>query len=223
MWGRFFQLSLGFLDMKKEIKITGLDGLKTMPFEKFVDFQGKLKKPIEPAQLEKLKNSIVKHGIFVPKFVWFDDAGQAMTVDGHQTLSALRGLHEDGYAIPDIPYVEIDAQGAQDAAEKLLQINSRYAMIDPEGALEWLQDFDFEPPDIKEMVESIEISELKEIEFNVEDHLNLNEFDDFEGEGHKQPLQRFIITYETDEQKQAFLKRFELKEKVVFSFSELNI
>ncbi len=153
----------------KEIKITGLDGLKTMPFEKFVDFQGNLKRPIEKAQLEKLKNSIIKHGIFVPKFVWFDDSDQAMTVDGHQTLSALRGLHEDGYVIPDIPFVEIDAHGAKDAAEKLLQINSRYAMIDSEGALEWMQELDFEMPDIKDMIEDIEIPDLKEMEFKEDD------------------------------------------------------
>ncbi len=160
----------------KEIKITGLDGLKTMPFEKFVDFQGNLKKPIEKAQLEKLKNSIIKHGIFVPKFVWFDSEGQAMTVDGHQTLSALRGLHEDGYAMPDIPFVEIDAHGAKDAAEKLLQINSRYAMIDPGGAFEWMQELDFEPPDIKEMVEDIEISELNDFDFEInEDDIIDNE------------------------------------------------
>ena len=162
--------------MKKEIKITGLDGLKTMPFEKFVDFQGKLKKPIEKAQLDKLKNSIIKHGIFVPKFVWFDDSGQAMTVDGHQTLSALRGLHEDGYAIPAIPFIEIDAHGAKDAAEKLLQINSRYAEIDSEGFVDWMTDYlDFEMPDIKEMIENIQIPELKEIEFN---DFNFDDFDE---------------------------------------------
>ncbi len=161
--------------MFKEIKITGLDGLKVMPFEKFIDFQGNLKKPIEKAQLEKLKNSIIKHGIFVPKFVWFDDSGQALTVDGHQTLSALRGLHEDGYAIPAIPYVEIDAQGAKDAAEKLLQINSRFAQIDSDGFMDFLLDLDFERSDINDVIDRIEIQELNDIESNDFDFSNLDE------------------------------------------------
>ena len=143
----------------KKIKVTGLEDCKRIDWREIYDFQGGFKKKIGKKQLEKLKSSLIKHGFFVPKFVWFD-GDKAKLIDGHQTRKALESLYDEGYEIPGIPCVEIQAENRKDAAEKLMLINSRYAIIDPDGAEDWLKDIDISPIEFDEIVELVEIPEL---------------------------------------------------------------
>lgn len=142
----------------KVLKVHNSDNLPTIAYSKLVDFQGDLKHQIEPEALEKMRNSLKKHGVFVPKFVWFDKSGKANIMDGHQTKQALKSLEADGWKIPEIPYVTVEAKSRKDAAEKLLQINSRYAKMNPNTT--WLEEFDFDMGEIEELIGSIEIPEL---------------------------------------------------------------
>jgi len=127
-----------------------------MPYQKFIDFQGDFKRPISSKNIEKMKKSLKKHGIFVPKFVWFDNQ-QAYILDGHQTKKVLTLLEDEGWEIPEIPYVEIDAVDEKSAAEKMLQINSQYAEINIESI--WLGEFGF---DKEELLETVAIPGLLE-------------------------------------------------------------
>lgn len=145
----------------KTLKVHNTDNLPTIAYSKLIDFQGDLKHQIEPRELEKMRNSLKKHGVFVPKFVWFDESGKANIMDGHQTKQALKSLEADGWKIPEIPYVTVEANGRKDAAEKLLQINSRYAKMNPNTT--WLEEFDFDLDEIEGLIDSIEIPELKDI------------------------------------------------------------
>lgn len=145
----------------KVLKVHNSDNLPTIAYSKLVDFQGDLKHQIEPEALEKMRNSLKKHGVFVPKFVWFDKSGKANIMDGHQTKQALKSLEADGWKIPEIPYVTVEAKSRKDAAEKLLQINSRYAKMNPNTT--WLEEFDFDMGEIEELIGSIEIPELMDI------------------------------------------------------------
>jgi hypothetical protein len=132
--------------------------LETIAYTKLVDFQGDLKDPIEPDALRKMRESLKKHGVFVPKFVWFDDQGQANILDGHQTVQGLASLEADGWTIPPIPYVKVEAVNRTDAAEKLLQINSQF------------DSFDF--PDIPELFDAISIPSL-DLSDVISDHNSL--------------------------------------------------
>ena len=138
----------------KQIKVHNPGNLPVRPYQELHDFQDDFKHEIEPEALKKLKNSLVRHGVFVPKFVWFDGE-TACIIDGHQTRKALESLEADGYEIPPIPYVEIQAESRADAAEKLLQINSRYARINPEA--EFLRDLE----NAQEILARIEIPEIR--------------------------------------------------------------
>ena len=149
----------------KTLAVHNPNGLPTIDYRQLVDFQGDLKKPIKPKDLSKIRNSLLKYGVFVPKFVWFDDNGRANIVDGHQTKCGLASLEADGWEIPEIPYIRIDADGAMDAAERLLQINSRYAEINPDTT--WFESFEF--PDLSELLETISIPELSMTEIPVEE------------------------------------------------------
>ena len=147
--------------MKKTIKVQNPNNLPTMNYKQFVDFQEDFKKPIEPKALEKLKNSIIEHGIFLPKFVWFCE-GKAFILDGHQTKKALASLQGDGWLIGEIPYSEIKADNRDDAGEKLLIINSKYADVNPNS------EFVKRLPDLDIVLKKVEIPELKKLELNLE-------------------------------------------------------
>ncbi len=114
--------------MEKTIKVSNENGLPILPYTELQDFQGDLK-TITRDSLEKLKSSIIEHGIFVSKKVWKDSDGICWTLDGHQTLKALSDLEKDGYSIPDIPIEYIDAVDTKDAITKLLQLVSEYGKV----------------------------------------------------------------------------------------------
>jgi hypothetical protein len=136
---------------KKELIIVvhNPNNLPVIDFHELKELQGDLK-ITTPAKIEKLKNSIRKYGIFVPKFIWIDN-GTHYIEDGHQTVKALAELEKGCYVVPPIPYVEIQAKDRKDAGEKLLMIDSRFADINPETT--FFKDFDIG----LEFMEEIEI------------------------------------------------------------------
>lgn len=140
---------------KKEliIAVHNPNNLPVIDFHELKELQGDLK-ITTPAKIEKLKNSIIKYGVFVPKFTWINN-GTYYIEDGHQTIKALTELEKGGYTVPPIPYVEIQAKDRKDAGEKLLMIDSRFADINPETS--FFKDFDIG----LEFMEEIEISELE--------------------------------------------------------------
>jgi len=144
-------------------------GSTCLPLEKLKNFQGNLK-TLPESELEKLKNSIVKHGFSFPVFVWQD-----AILDGHQRVYALKKLLDEGYTIDDIPIVEIHAQNKAQAAEKLLILNSHYAKITEDGLYEFLSANELDINDI--------VSELNLPDFDMENFLSEYIEDQEETEG----------------------------------------
>jgi len=114
----------------KEIKVT-CSSSDTIPLDDLIDFQGGLK-TITNENLEKLKNSIIKHGITVPGFIW-KSGKKNYVLDMHQRIKALQSLKEGGYKIPLIPIDYIQAKTKKEAKEKLLHISSQYGEFDLKG------------------------------------------------------------------------------------------
>jgi len=144
----------------KKIKVT----CKThavAALSKFIPMQGNLKE-ISPENLKKLKNQIIKHGFSAPFFVWINE-GALNILDGHQRLRALESLVIDGYAMPELPYVEIEAKTAKVAAEKLLSFVSQYGKTTMDGLFDFISKFE---------LDKFELDDL------VIDELNLDQFAD---------------------------------------------
>lgn len=106
-----------------QIKVYNEDDLPTIDYTQLEDLQEDLK-IINPSELKKLKQSIIKYGIRMPKFVWLKD-NIYWTLDGHQTKKALSDLSKE-YIIPKIPVAKIKAKNKKEAKDLLLVINSRY-------------------------------------------------------------------------------------------------
>jgi len=140
----------------KEIIIQNPNNLPTINFRNLMQLQGDLKN-ITKTNLEKLKQSIIKYGYFVPAFVWINE-GKYYVIDAHQRIKALLSLADEGLKIPKIHYIEIEAENKKEAAEKLLFINSRFGEINPDT--DFFDDFDLDLDILKEI-------EIPELDFDV--------------------------------------------------------
>ena len=134
----------------KIIPIT-CQGQKYLPIDQLKTFQGNLKELSED-EFEKLKRSILKYGFSFPVFVW-----QEFMMDGHQRIFTVNKLLQEGYAIGNIPVVEIEARDKTEAAEKLLVLDSRYAKITEDGLSEFANEKDL---DFGALVDDLELPDF---------------------------------------------------------------
>lgn len=135
-----------------KIEITCKTG-ELIEIAKLERFQGELKE-ITPEAMDKLKASIVKYGFSFPIFVW-----GSKILDGHQRLGAAKQLINHGYTLKGgkLPVVQIEAKSEQEAAEKLLLINSRYAKMTQAGFDAFVTDFNIDLSDFSGLLEIPEI------------------------------------------------------------------
>lgn len=107
--------------------------------------------------IDRLKKSITDNGFLFPLFIWKD---KNVILDGKSRYVALNQLKNEGYEIPEIPIVYVDAKDEFEAREKVLQVNSRYGKI-TEGSL------DYFAKDCEINLSDLNIH-LDEINFNVD-------------------------------------------------------
>jgi len=141
---------------KKEIQIK-CKGNRYVNWKELKPFQGNLKE-LSPQNFKKLKQSIINLGWISPCFVW----DKNKTLDGHGRLLVLPEIEKEGYVIPPLPVVDIQAPDKRTAGKILLAINSRYQRITQEGLDEFIKNND------------IDFNELDDIdipEFSIEEFL----------------------------------------------------
>jgi ParB-like nuclease domain len=121
--------------MRNTIQIT-CKAAVTMDLAELQPLQGNLKE-LSVANFEKLKRSILKHGLSFPFFVW-QSGGVNYVLDGHQRDRVLRKMQEQGYQVPPLPCALIDAKDRKKAAEKILLISSQYGKMTEQSLDEFL-------------------------------------------------------------------------------------
>lgn len=139
---------------KKSVQIK-CQGAGNLGINFLTPLQGGLKK-ISKENLEKLKTEIVTDGFSFPIAVWENPSdAQIYILDGHQRYSALLSLRDDGYKIPEIPIVFVQAESYEQAKHKLLAAASQYGKINEDGLMEFLKDVNF---DIDELTKTIDLN-----------------------------------------------------------------
>ena len=126
-------------------------------------FQGKLKS-ITADDFQKLKRSLVKHGLPLAFHVWVDDNDKIWIIDGHHRRLALLELEAEGYFIPPLPCNIVNAKTQKEAAQILLVSNSRYAKMTQESISDYMIEMDLQLPDL----EDLDIPELNMNDFSLE-------------------------------------------------------
>jgi DNA modification methylase len=111
-----------------------------LDWHNITEFQGGLKIRNE-ADIEKAKTSILKYGWSFPFFVWVSGKTN-YCLDGHARIKVLKALEEEGYLIPELPVVYIQAKNKAEAKQKLLRLNSNFGHFTKESVLEFAEDID---------------------------------------------------------------------------------
>jgi hypothetical protein len=117
--------------------------------------QGNLKE-LSHRNFEKLKRSILHHGISFPFFIW-QHGGINYVLDGHQRDRVLRKMQEQGYQLPALPCALIEAKDKKEATEKILLISSQYGKMSEQSLEEFLVENELE---INDLLEEIELPSL---------------------------------------------------------------
>ena len=107
-----------------------------LDWHNITEFQGGLKIRDE-ADIEKAKTSILKYGWSFPFFVWVSGKTN-YCLDGHARIKVLKALEEEGYIIPELPVVYIQAKNKTEAKQKLLRLNSNFGHMTKESVLEFV-------------------------------------------------------------------------------------
>jgi hypothetical protein len=76
-----------------------------------------------------------------------------LDIDGHQRTKVLRDLQSEGYEIPPLPVVWIEAEDEKEAKERVLLASSVYGEITPEGLSEYLTGNELDLAEIESMMD----------------------------------------------------------------------
>ena len=122
--------------MEKNVRVA-YGKLTATNFRELQDLQGELK-DLPDENYEKLKTEILETGFSFAPHAWNSPKQKKIfLIDGHQRIKALRKLSKEGYKIPPIPVVMIEAKNFEEAKRKVLQGVSQYGVISNQG----LKDF----------------------------------------------------------------------------------
>lgn len=132
-----------------------------LDWHNITEFQGGLKIRDE-ADIEKAKTSILKYGWSFPFFVWVSGKTN-YCLDGHARIKVLKALEEEGYLIPELPVVYIQAKNKTEAKQKLLRLNSNFGHFTKESVLEFAEDIDLNFDEIALPDTTIDFSDGEEI------------------------------------------------------------
>lgn len=130
----------------KEVAIR-CTGAAVISINQLTDFQGKLKKLSEESYI-RLKQSILSLGFSFPVIAW-KYRNKTFILDAHQRVATLRRMQTEGYSIPELPVVWVEAKDQQEAARKLLAATSQYGEIKVDGLHDFMKEYKLEMPDLE--------------------------------------------------------------------------
>lgn len=137
------------------------EGAATVQLDQLKEFQGELKSLNKDA-FEMLKKELVQTGFAFPFNVWRDPDGQLNLIGGHQRKRVLTAMREDGWVIPPLPVVWVEAKDLQEAKRRVLQDVSQYGKLEGQGLYEFVHEFEL---DVNDLATSFRLPDIKMPDF----------------------------------------------------------
>ena len=140
-----------------------------MALDELEPLQGQLK-VLDDTMYAKLRDSIAVQGFSFPFMVWRQPSQSDGTVrmrilDGHQRDVALRRMRDDeGWTVPKLPVVWIEADDERDAKSKILTINSRYGIMTTDSLAQFAIDADIDLAQLAAIVDLPEVDIAKALD-----------------------------------------------------------
>jgi len=113
-------------------------------------FQGTLK-TLTPTNAAKLRAQIVDTGFSEPISIW-QHGGKNLVLNGHQRLTVLAGLRDEGWNVPPVPVSLVEAADEDEARRKVLAFASQYGSVTSEGLAAFLDTTELALPDLEGFV-----------------------------------------------------------------------
>ncbi len=118
-----------------------VQNVPTVAWETLKSYEANTLKAVEDRDISKLKNAIINRGFCFPMYVWAD---HRLIIDGAGRCKALAELEAEGYAVPDLPVVEIWAESIEGAKALVLQASSEHGTITQESFDAFVEDIDLD-------------------------------------------------------------------------------
>lgn len=148
-------------DISKVVRIE-CQGAGTVAIDNLLAFQGDLK-TLSEENYRKLRDEIIRDGFSEPISVWrkvkrtlpdmelgeYETFVEFYVLNGHQRLSTLERMREDGWDIPEIPVSFIDAPDEKAAKRKVLSLTSNYGTMTDDGLVGFIKESDLDFKDIQ--------------------------------------------------------------------------
>jgi len=122
----------------KEIKVTCKGVTKRVKLRELIALQKNLK-VLTQDSYKKFKKNILRFGIMRPVVIWVKPSGEKCILDGHQLVNTLKVMENEGYTVPDLPVVEVEAKDEREAYARLLALASQYGELDTGGLYEVIE------------------------------------------------------------------------------------
>ena len=119
----------------------------TLELDAMHELQGDLKE-LSKENYARLKNEISETGFAFAPHVW-SDGSKWFLVDGHQRRRVLQKMREEGWRIPPIPVVPVEARDLKEAKRRVLQGTSQYGEMTEDGLYEFMNASGLALPDIE--------------------------------------------------------------------------
>lgn len=130
----------------KTIRIS-CQGATTAEVSDLKDLQDDLKE-LSEASYQALKEEILNTGFAFPIHVWTDPKKAMWIVGGHQRKRALERLKKEGFAVPKVPIVLVEAANAKEAKRRVLQDVAQYGKVTPQGLYDFMDVAKFKFEDV---------------------------------------------------------------------------
>jgi hypothetical protein len=193
-------------------KITNCE---TIPWSELKTYEFNTLKEEQGRDVTKLKHSIVNDGFDDAFDIWAD---HKYVIDGTGRQMALLELESEGYEIPDLPVVKIEANTKKQAIKIVLKRNGNHGKVTNQS----LSDFtsvDFEIEELKQiLVEDLNMPELEVLIGSLDpDDLGT----DFTlPDGDKAPFQQMTFTMADDQAELLKQKLDEIKQTDEYKYCE---
>jgi DNA modification methylase len=128
-------------------------GNNTLPWAVLKGYERNTLKVAEGRDIKPLKAAMVNRGFNFPVYIWAD---HLYIIDGAGRMEALAALESDGYVIPDLPIVEIQAANMQEAKALVLQASSEHGRVSQASYNEFVLDLD-----MSELMAEISFPDIK--------------------------------------------------------------
>lgn len=127
------------------------EGASYLELDELTPFQGDLKDLPDENYL-KLREEIERDGFSAPFFIWRrsgTDLKEKYILDGHQREKALQRMRErEGYHIPPLPVVWVDAMDEPTAKRKVLALTSQFGQMNAKSLANFITESKLEFTDV---------------------------------------------------------------------------